>query len=225
MADILTLAELKTARGETGNDHDTQYTWFLAVVSALFRAATERDIGTPVLTEERTFQYDGSGYLDIDDAAAVLSVKLVVPYGEDLELDADFQWTAQPPRRDDSPVHTYLQLYGVGTTGVPLSPEMGFNRNLDVYYREHRLPAYPTVLKVTAQWGWPTVPVDIKQAAVWTINEWIEKDDEGEGLTAEAIAGYSRSWQRDGGDPTASSGLALPARARDVLAHYAKIQV
>lgn len=135
------------------------------------------------------------------------------------------QWTAQPQRRDDSPVYTYLELYGVGPTGGMVSPEMGFNRNLDVYYREHRQPSAPTIIKVTALWGWPVVPAAVKQALVWTINEWVEKDDEGEGLTAEAIAGFSRSWQRGGDDATAPSGLAIPSRARDILAIYAKLEV
>lgn len=224
MADLLTLAELKTSRGDTTTDNDPQLSWFMSVVTSLFRVYSGRDFGAPILTEERSFQYDGSGYLDIDDTASIQTVKLTIPHGDDVVLTQGDQWTAQPQRRDDSLVYTYLELYGVGQ-GYPMSPEMGFNRNLDVYYREHRQPVAPTIIKITAMWGWPVVPIDVKQAAIWTINEWLEKDDEGEGLTAEAIAGYSRSWQRGGSDPTTPSGLAIPSRARDVLAIYAKLEV
>jgi hypothetical protein len=140
-------------------------------------------------------------------------------------LDSNFQWSPQPARRDDAPVYTHLELYGVGRTGH-VSPEMGFNRNLDVYFREHRMATMPTIIKVVATWGWPVVPVDVKQAAIWTINEWMDKDDEGEGLTSEAIAGYARSWASGGnGGDGVHYGLAIPSRARDVLANYAKLEV
>lgn len=224
MPDLLTLAELKTARGDTTADNDSQLTWFLSVVTPLFRNFTGRDFGSALVTEERSYQYDGSGYLDIDDTATVQAVKLAVPHADDQALDPDFQWTPMPQRRDDSPVYTYLALYGVGQTGHTVSPEMGFNRNLDVYYREHRVPTMPTIIKVTALWGWATVPPDVKQAAIWTINEWVEKDDESEGLTAEAISGYSRSWAQ-GTDKTALENVAIPGRALAILANYAKLEV
>lgn len=224
MADILTLAELKTARGEEGTENDIQYGWFLTVVSQVFRQFTGRDFGSSLLTEERSFQYDGSGFLDIDDAATVSEVKLVVPYGDDQVLDPAWQWYPQPYRRDDSPVYYYLVLPGMApTVGPVFSPEMGFNRNLDVYYRENRLPGMQTTIKVTATWGWPVVPVDIKQAAIWTINDWLDKDSEGENLTSEAIAGYARSWSR--GNEEAPAGLAIPSRARDILVGYSKLEV
>lgn len=222
MADILTLSELKTARGETGTANDTQYTWFLAVASTLFRNFTQRDLASAIVTEDRTFLYDGSGYLDIDDAATINTVKVLVPNGNDLVLDSTYQWIAMPPRRDDSPVYTYLILPGVGAT-PGFSPQMGFTRNLDVYYADRGgVPQYPPTIKVNAVWGWPTVPMDIKQAAVWTINDWLDRDDEGSDLTSEAIAGYARSWAR--GSEDIPAGLAIPGRARDVLAFYSKIE-
>lgn len=221
MADLITLSELKAARGETGSDNDTKYTWMIGTASSIIRNYTGRDFGAAQLTEERSFQYDGSGYLDIDDASTVTDVKLVVPNSDDFPLDAAYQWFPQPARRDDSPVYTYIVLSGVPAT-PGFSPEMGFARNLDVYYSEHRVPTIPTTLKVTATWGWPTVPPDVKQAAIWTIEEWISRSD-GEGLTSEAIEGYARSWGRGTGQT--SPALAIPDRARDVLSAYEKIQI
>lgn len=224
MADILTLSELKAARGESGTENDTQYNWFITVVSSAFRNYSGRDFGAAVLTEERPFQYDGSGYLDIDDAASISSVKLVIPNSEDVELDPDYEWYAQPPRRDDSPVYYYLVLPSMAGR-APFSPEMGFTRNLDVYYRERGMPRLPTTVKVTAQWGWPVVPADVKQAAIWTVNEWLATADDSENLTSEAISGYSRSWQRGQSETKQAEAMAIPARARDILANYAKLEV
>ena len=185
------------------------------------RAYSGRDFGAAQLTETRSFVYDGSGYLDIDDCTAVTSVQFVIPNATNLVLDPTYQWVAMPPLRDDSPVYYYLMLPGApGSPGF--SPEMGFNRNLDVYYREHRFPVMPQVVAVTAVWGWPVVPPDVKQAVVWTIEDWVSRD-EGEGLTSEAISGYARSW--DTGGKQASSAMALPNRARDVLANYSKVHI
>jgi hypothetical protein len=146
---------------------------------------------------------------------------MTVPGGSDLPLDAAYQWFPQPPRRDDAPVYYYIALPGfIGSSGF--SPEMGFTRNLDVWVSDYGRPQVPTILKVNAVWGWPTVPDDVKQAVVWTVQGWQSRKED-EDLTAEAIAGYSRSWsQRGEGAPPA---LAIPNRARDVLAAYEKIMV
>lgn len=221
MADIITLNELRTARGDAASNtsNDSRYTWMIPVASQMIRTFTGRDFGAPQLTETRPFVYDGSGFLDIDDASAISEVA-IPPYGgvgDRLVLDAA-QWIAMPPRRDDAPVFWYL-LIPMLNTAYGFSPEMGFNRNLDVYYRENRLPVVPQTVEVTATWGWPSVPVDVKQAAVWVIEDWLGRDS-GEGLSSEAIAGYARSWAR--GTQEAPMGLAIPGRARDVLAAYEK---
>lgn len=223
MPDLLTLTELKQARGESLSDtsNDVRYTWMLKSASTIIRNFSGRDFGAAQLTEERVFPYDGSGYLDIDDASAITDVKLVIPNSTDITLDSSWQWVAMPPRRDDSPVFWYIIIPVSGGNGIPFSPAMGFERNLDVYYSEHGFPILPQTAKVTGTWGWPVVPDDVKQAAIWTIEEWAGRDD-GEALSAEAIAGYSRSWGRQGAN---SPALAIPDRARDVLASYAKLEV
>lgn len=223
MADLITLAEYKAATGIalTNTLDDDQYTWWIKVASRVVSQYAQRDFGAPQVTEERSFEYDGSGMLDIDDASAITAVKMVVPNGTDLPLDATYQWYAQPPRRDDSPVYYYIVLPGfIGSAGF--SAAMGFRYNLDVYVGDYGTPSVPTILKVTGTWGWPIVPDDVKQAVIWSIDEWKSRDA-GEGLTAEAIASYSRSWGGRGGQATAS--LAIPDRARDVLSAYEKIQI
>lgn len=222
MADLITLAEYKTASGIATSltVDDDKHTWLIKVASRLISSYSGRDFGSAQVTEERPFQYDGSGFLDIDDASVITDVKLVVPGGSDLPLTADLQWYPQPQRRDDSPVFYYIVLPG-GVSATGYSPAMGFTYNLDVYVQDYGRPMAPTTLKVTGTWGWPVVPDDVKQAAVWTINEWDSRED-GEGVTAEAIASFSRSWGLRG---QASPSLALPDKARDVLANYEKISV
>ncbi len=221
MADLITLAELKTARGETGTDNDPRYSWLISVASQAIRNYSGRDFGSAQVTETRDFEYDGSGYMDIDDANTISAVEFIIPNSSNLVLDSTYQWVARPPKRDDSPVFWYLMLPG-GPGGAAFSPEMGFKRNLDVYYQEHRFATLPQMVSVTGVWGWPTVPVDVKQAAIWTIEDWVSRD-EGEGLTSEAIAGYARSW--DSGGQNATAALAIPGRARDMLANYEKHMV
>lgn len=217
MADLLTLSDLKSLLGvQAGNTrNDAQYTALLPIVSTAIRSYTERDFGASLVTETRNYTYDGSGYLDIDDAASITGVVLKVTGSPDVPIDAE-SWYAAPPRRDDAPVYYYLVINGLA--GV--SPEMGFERNLDVMYREGRFPQRPQTVAVTGQFGWPSVPDDVKLAAAWTIQDWTTKPSN-EALTGEAIETWSRTYQKG-----ANSGpaLAIPNRARDLLASYEKHQ-
>lgn len=196
---------------------DEQVAAMIPAASQMVATYTERDFGAPLITDTRTYEYDGSGFLDIDDCVNVNDVSLLLPgYSDSLPLDP-IQWMAGPTRRDDAPVYYYIRMPGY-MGGI--SGEMGFIRNLDVAMREGRALAAPLMAMVTAQWGWPEIPVDVKQATVWIIQDWMART-EGEGLTSESIESYSRSWQRS----SVTEVYAIPARARDVLAAYAKIQV
>lgn len=220
---LISLDEFRLAIGADSTDHrkDELYEQAIAYVSRTIINYTERDFGAPTVTQERTYEYDGSGYLDIDDASAVTAVKLTVPGADDLVLAAD-EWRAMPNIRDDSPVFYYLLMPGV--YGLAGSPEMGFTKNLDVYAAEGRWIALPPHAKVTGTWGWPVVPDDVKMAAIWTLQDWTSRP-QGEGLTAEAIEGWSRSWAGRGNTGQVGAALALPNRARDILSFYQKIHV
>lgn len=218
MADLITLSELKAALNidPTDDRRDSTYTTMIPWASDAVRAFTERDFGSPSVTEVRTFQYDGSGYLDIDDASAITQVAFSIPNTADLVLDPEL-WYAAPQRRDDAPIYYYIVFtvngYSLG------SPEMGFVRNLDVLAAEGRLVQYTRTAKVTGTWGWPDIPSLVKLAMVWTLVDWTT-NSAAEGLTAEAIAGFSRSWgQRAGG-----MNLAVPNRAKDLLANFMKYE-
>lgn len=222
MADLLTLNELKGYLGVDVTDtrNDVAYTAALSAASLAIRNYTERDFGATQVTEQRPYTYDGSGYLDIDDCTVITDVQMTVPHGNNLILTTD-DYVGQPSLRDDSPVFYYILLPGlVGNTMG--DPAMGFTRNMDLYAAEGRLRALPNQILVTATFGWPTVPADVKQAAAWTIVDWTSKGKKGdENLTAEAIEGYSRAWNKLGG----AFAQSVPNRARDILAFYMKVHV
>lgn len=218
MADLLTLAEYKSLNGVNPTDTrtDAEVEAMLPTVSRLIRTYTDREFmvsdgsATP-----RTYQYDNSGFLDIGDCTSVTSVVTDGgSTGQTIELQPD-QWTAMPYGGD---VIYYLLVGGGPFNGM--SPEMGFERNLDTMpWRPVKFP----MITVTATWGWPSIPSDIKLAAAWTIKDWLSKPPS-DGLTAEAIEGYSRAWgAKSGSGP--SPNLAIPNKARDILANYDRVQI
>jgi hypothetical protein len=82
------------------------------------------------------------------------------------------------------------------------------------------LPKLPTI-NITASWGWPVVPADVKLATAITVQALMKSSKSGDGgaLTSEAIAGYARSWS----PPDPNSMLAIPNRARDLLLPYQRV--
>jgi hypothetical protein len=216
MADLITLSEYREALGlQPGDDteRDPQRTQAKSWASDAVRAFTERDFGTDQVTETRIFDYDDSGYIDVDDAEEITTVALVQSNYPDVTLTDD-EWAAGPTRRDDSPVYYWIELLG-GRALRGHSPEMGFARNLDVLSREGRLWAFKTKVHVTADWGWPEVPGDVKQATVW-IAEALRANPEP--FTSQAIAGYSRTIGY-------AAREAIPQRAMALLSRYTKIKV
>lgn len=223
--DLISLEDFRAFLGidPTDTRDDDKYSILIGAASDAIRAYTQRDFGLPVVTEERVFDYDGSGFLDIDDAASISEVKLTYPASlgtADITLGVD-DWTPRPARRDDAPIYTYIAMPAfVGN--IPGSPEMGFKWNADVYARERGIWALPPNVKVTATWGWATIPNDVQMAVVWVVQAWSTRPTS-DGLSSEAIEGWSRSWGSKGGVSAAS--LAIPEPVRDLLANYSKIEV
>jgi Phage gp6-like head-tail connector protein len=214
MADLIALNDYKTLLGinPTMTRDDDQITALLPAASRAIRQFTDRkfEISTGI-AQARTFQYDGSGFLDIDDCTAITEVRTDGGYPGAAPVILDqTEWTAQPQGGE---VFYYVMLHG-GARLWAFSPEMGFKRNLDKY---NPVPYKPVSVTVTATWGWTEIPADIKLAAAWTIQDTISKPSSGD-LQAESIAGYSRSWAT----VAAGTMLAIPNRARDIISNYAR---
>lgn len=219
MADILTLDEYKALSNITNTTRDVQYAALLPGVNKAILGYTGRDFGAPQVTEERTYAYDFSGMLDIDDASAITQVSGVVPNASDYVLPPE-SWVASPQRRDDAEVYWYISFPALA---LGFSPAMGFMRNLDLLYSEGRLDPQYAQMKVTATWGWPVVPDDVKVAAKWTLDDWVARRPE-TAAPAESIESYSRGSL---GVSNLSEAVAwgIPMRARDLLSPYTKINV
>lgn len=218
MADLATLSEVKALLniGASDTRFDAQWTAMIPTASDAIRAYTQRSFGTTAVSETRTFQYDGSGYVEIDDASTITLVEFVVPNASNISLPSD-QWVALPY---NGPIFTYIQLYA-DYTGV--NPWMGFNRNLDVIYDEGRLGTQTAVVAVTGTWGWPDVPGDVKLALAWTLQDWSSKASS-DNLTSEAIEGWSRSWAGRAASQQIPA-LAIPSKALSLLANYLRFDV
>ena len=224
MSNLITVNDYKAIIGIKASDtsKDALYNAAIPFASSAILTFTERDFAAPTVTEDRTFRYDGSGYLDIDDATDVNTVTLSIPNVQTIALDA-LEWQAGPQLRDDSPVYYWIEMYS-GYALYPMSPEMGFTRNIDRLAAEGRWIGAPPVVVVNATWGWPTIPEDVKIATAWTLRDWMSRPS-GDAVTAESIVDYSRTYGArtpQGGAPASPS---IPSAAKDLLAHYAKLHV
>lgn len=210
--DLITLAELKAAMGIAAGDvdvvRDTKLTQAITNASRAIITYTDRNLASSLVTETRTFEYDGDGFLEIDDAAAVTAVSLNwFNYTQVLDPALNL-WRPEPY---GYPVFTYMIL---PTYTGQINPEMGFRQNLDVLWKERRMSTLPLTASVTGTWGWPVVPADVKQAAIWTAAAFSEEPGD---MRSESIEGYS--WTRESNRNTLEAG-ALPDRAKDLLAPY-----
>lgn len=211
---LVALNELENALGVAPGDVTTQqqdnYRQAIAAASVAVSRYADREFASPVVTETRTFEYDQSGFLDVDDCTAITAVSFSIG-GADYALDT-YQWSGEPY---GGPVYTYITLPERAWTQ---SPAMGFRNNLDRLYGDRGWQGQ-VLVKVTATWGWPDVPDDVKRAVIWTAAEMADKPD---AMRSEAIAGYSYS--RETETLQTSSG-AIPQRAKELLDPYVRVKV
>lgn len=133
MADLITLDRLLDALNKIPADMEAQeidkYNAAIASASAAVRAYADRDftLNNSAVATTRTFEYDDSGYIDIDDAQSVTTVVVSFAYGGSLTLSS-YQWQAYPYNAEikDSILVYYPEFF-------PGSTEMGFTYNLDRY--------------------------------------------------------------------------------------------
>jgi len=214
MADLITLPRLKTALGyatpNAPHNDDAKLSAAISGASAMIRNYTglKFEIASGSVATTRSFEYDGSGYLDIDECSTITSVVSKSGYttvpSTPLTLSVD-EWAAYPL---NLPVKLWLRMaenyYGGG-----ISPEMGFAYNLDTL--AYKYPFKPNVIDVTAIWGWLAIPADIEQATIWTS---VSINENPKPYASEAIENYSRT--RGPGD----TDEAIPPRAQVILDSY-----
>lgn len=202
--DLVTLAEVKDLLGITDSSSDTRLGVAIDAASAAIRAYTERGIGLATVTTTKTYAYDNSGWLEIEDATAVTSVVL-----DGTALTVSLDYVLGPDRgylTPDAPlVYEWIEL----RPGMGQSPYMGFERNLDTLLIFGRRARFSTV-EVTGDFGFPSVPWDVKQAALWTVVEFVTIP---EPFSEGTINTYSFNQEKAMTD-------AIPPRAKELLAPY-----
>lgn len=211
---LITLAELKASMNIASGDEDpireVKLEQAIRYASAAVRKFADRAFGTEEKEGARTYEYDSSGFLDIDDCMLVHSVAFIFG-GFETPLE-EFYWRPEP---QEGPPYDYLTI--PHWAGI-YSPQMGFKINLDVISRDRGWPGLIPTVKVVANWGWPNVPDDVKFAALLTAAAMAEKPDE---YVAESIAGYSYT----SANRAAAAPTAIPQRAQDILAAYVRFQI
>lgn len=212
--DLITLQRLLDSENKIEADLEDQevrkYEAAIRSASAAVRSYTDRDfsLNASGIASLRTFEYDDSGYIDIDDAMSVTDVKITFPYGGLPQTLTTNQWSAYPY---GGPVYDNILIYSPLAYGM--SREMGFTWNLDTY--DGPMGGPPPMVEVIAVWGWPAIPEDVQQATVWIASAFSEDD---RSITSENIEGYGRSLATI---PMSS----LPLRARELLDQYRRIVV
>jgi hypothetical protein len=210
---LIDLATFKMALGlppTVETPDDDKFTLAVASASSMVRNFTglEFNVSEEVpFSDVRQYEYDGSGFLDIDECQTVMDVSVQSGWTGDTITATTLsvnEWSAYPL---NSPVKRWLQLapnaYGVG------SPEMGFTYNLDTLY--WKLPQKPNIVNVTATWGWPEIPDDVKRATIIIADALAETTRP---YTQESIENYSRT------RAAADIEEAIPLRAQAILQNY-----
>lgn len=169
---------------------------------------TDRDFGAPNVTEDRTFTYDGKGFLEIDDAEAVNSVDLF-PW-----------WIAGRDGPASVEVYSYLELPRLDSRrAVESLGAMGFMRNLDRWFASGDIRLQVTV---NADWGWPVVPNDVQRAVILTAQGMGSAVDTGSGaeLAGKSVAEVSEQFAIPQAQASGPSTDPLPDAALKILIPY-----
>lgn len=220
--DLISLEELKVAlslsKTEVDVRRDEKLQQAITYGSQAVRSYADRAFGMPLVAETQSYEYDSSGFVDINDAWKVENVEF--SFGGFKTPITTFYWRALPQA---GPPFDYLSV--PHWAGI-YSPEMGFRQNMDVIARDRGWPGLIPLIEVTAEYGWPTpnVPTDVKQATIYTAAKFAEKPG---ALVSEHVANYSYTTQLRGtnNDPNVGNVYAIPAEAADLLAPYIRFQI
>lgn len=205
-AEYISLLGIDTLEPEESAQVDS----WIPAVSRTIRLYTGRKFESTGLPSARTFQYDYDPYLATDDFTDIVSVEMDTGIGGYTYALQPSEYVALPYREttDDEP-HNFVLLLSPPRGH---SPEMGFTRNEDTILRAYQSPILVTI---TATWGWPSVPEDVKAAAALIIKSVIDNPGP---YMSESIEGYSRSQRVQVGD-------VLPDRAKTLLSSYIQMNV
>lgn len=205
MAAILSLTEYKTLRGITDTDRDNSLTMALAGAEDAVLRYTGRDFTTAETVQTKTYTYNGSGILAVDDVVTVSALTV-----NDATVTDDYYFLGPAA---DGPPYSLIEIDACGFG----SPLMGFTRNLDTLmpWRRRRGRA-----AVTGTFGWPgAAPGSVKMAVAYLVDEFApEHAGDSTGLQAEGIDSYNVVYQAAEADQTGEDRL--PPRVEQLLSNF-----
>lgn len=210
---LVTSAQVKEALGlaPANTTKDALIGQVLPMVDAAIRRHTNDrwEVNVPAdPATSRDFIFEESGVHTVNAFVhgTITTVSLVPPVGAVVDLTA--------PAYSYGPTQwEYDAAWWIETAPAQRgSGEMGFLRNWDVYLTEHPQLDQAWKVRVTAKWGYPSIPDDVKQAAIWTAVAFMENPKP---YASESIAQYTRSRADRDADP-------IPTRAARLLEPHVK---
>lgn len=203
---ILTLEEYNSRREltEASPERDEASEAAIAAAEDAVLQHTGRDFTQPAGAETRTYVYDETGILEVDDFTNLTAITM--------EGQSQLQgWTAGP--REGA------TFYWIDFGGIrQASPEMGFSRNLDTLLP--RNGRRRTNVSITAEFGWPgAAPASVKQAVTWLADEMRKSTGNQGDVQAEGIADLNYVYQR------INESSMMPARVLALLDPYRRISL
>lgn len=174
MTDYATLAELKTAIGETTATNDTELAAKLTSASRRVDRDTGRRFYQDATTSTRTYQALHEQLMTVDDIST--STGLVVEVGRTSWTTVDsgaYDLLPFNAEADGRAIETLMRVTGCW-------PIWGVTR-----------------VRVTARWGWPAVPDEIKNATILLAARLFRRKDSPEGVKGFSDLGVVRVGRYD----------------------------
>lgn len=205
MTPILALADYKTLRGITGTARDAELQIGLDGAEDAVMRYTGRDFTAAETTQTKTYPYNGSGILTVEDAVTVTSLTI-----DGVAVAPELYFLGGP-----GPPYSLIEL-----DAFPFgSPVMGFRRNLDTL-----MPRLPRTGRaaVTGTFGWPgQAPGSVRMAVAYLVDEFApEEAGDASGVQAKSIESYSVVYQPAEADQEGSDRL--PPRVEQLLAPFVR---
>lgn len=181
-------AFLQKPAGDTGQD--SLIGDLITRASRLILRYTEREFAPKTTAATRKFEWNGGGFLSLApyDCSSVTSVQRLLYDDTPVTLGA-IQWRAWPVQPVDG-VYTAIRIWGTVPQSVGIKP---------------------TIISVTGNWGFPSVPEDVKAACIETVTTWLRRD----------VAAFSTTYNID--EARLERPEVMPASAARKLDYYRRV--
>lgn len=183
MADYVTLAELKTSLDITDTADDTALTRAVGVASRAVDKHCKRRFTQDATVSQRRFRATSTDHVYIDDVSTLTG--LLVASDDNEDGTAETSWTLT--------TDFIMGPYNALADGRPV------NRLEPTGNRTFPYGRHPGLV-VTARWGWPAVPDEVKEATLLKAVRLFRRKDSPEGVAGSNEFGVVRISQREDPD-------------------------